>query len=107
MSQVNAYLLFYYKRILFGLEKSIFQVYTLINNLREMLLDRVLKLNDVHLDLPLETCSSQRLVLSCWCIELGCIISYYKGWRHSAVCYWVAIKVLKRGILGNKSFDLI
>jgi hypothetical protein len=54
VSQIYAHLFLNDQWIFLLLEERLFKIDTLIYYLREMLLDRVLQVNDVHLYLPLE-----------------------------------------------------
>jgi len=77
-----------------GLEEGILEVDSLVHNLREVLLNRVLQLDYVHLHLTLETSACEGLVITIGAILLRGSL-HNQGWGDPPLRDGRAIKILE------------
>ena len=106
VGQIDPYLLLDDHGVLCGLEEGILEVDSLVHYLREVLLDRVLQLDYVHLHLTLETSSCEGLVLTIRALLLRGSL-HNQGWRDPSFRDGRAIKILERRVFRDKPLRAI
>lgn len=106
MGQIDPDLLLDDHGVLCGLEEGVLEVDSLVHYLREVLLDRVLKLDYVHLHLTLETSSCEGLVLPIKALLLSGSL-HNQGWGDPPFRDGRAIKILERWVFRDKPLRVI